>query len=109
MTAENNNKTLTVASCFGILLLAVYFLDSIFGTGNIASAPVDAERAEERKSARIEIDASAESAKDAIEAAKAVVLKEWGDDPHNGYKAFMAKVEAKYPTPEVDEALGEFE
>lgn len=109
MTANNSKTNLTVISAVGILLLVLYFADSIFGTRDIASSTGDTDRAKERKSARSEIAANFESASQSIDEAKDLLLKEWGSDPADGYKKFMERVEKVYPTPEVDPVLDEFE
>jgi hypothetical protein len=109
MSQNSNRKNLTVISAIGILLLFFYFADSILGTRDIASSSIGAERARERKAARTEIASTFESASSSIDDAKELVLKEWGSDPKAGYEKFRERVEAVYPTPEVDPVLNEFE
>jgi len=100
MTAENNNKHFTILSVVAVLLLLFYFLDAVFGTRDLASITGDSERAAERKEAKIAIKEEAKNAAPAIEAAKKIVLDEWGTDSNAGYEAFKQRVESKYPTPE---------
>lgn len=109
MTANNSKTNLTVISAVGILLLVLYFADSIFGTRDIASSTGNMDRAKERKSARSEIAANYESSSPSINEAKNLVLNEWGSDSTDGYKKFMERVEKIYPTPDVDPVLNEFE
>lgn len=109
MTSQRSNKQITVLAAIGLAILVFYLMDALLGSKDLASAPVDAGRATERKEARLAIEENAKNASEAIEAAKKIVLEEWGSDANNGYKLFTERVEKVYPTPEVDEALGEFE
>lgn len=109
MTSQKPNKQITLLAAVGLAILFFYLMDASLGNKDIASAPVGAERAVERKEARTALEENAEKASESIEAAKKIILDEWGEDSSAGYKLFTERVEKVYPTAEVDEALDEFE
>lgn len=109
MSHNPPKNSFTILSGIGILLLGFYFADAILANKDIASSSLNEDRAKQRKQARSEITASHLEAAKNIEAAKAVILNEWGTSAQSGYSQFQERVEKKYPTPVRDAALDEFE